>query len=167
MILARYNGIKKNIVDKLSIDNCISFIEKWENGSKVVWGQRSQSDENAFMYALRTLYYKIIQSFSSIKQYPHVTGFGLYDRTVMDELRKLENTDIMLRNIIPQLGYDIAFVEYRQPLRKSGKSHYNFKSYFELALKSLVYTTKLPLHIITVFGSVASGFFLTVNIINF
>ncbi|MCI9215763.1 glycosyltransferase family 2 protein [Lachnospiraceae bacterium 42-17] len=132
------------------------FIKKWEEGYKVVWGQKVKSQENPLMYAIRTLYYKIINLFSNLKQYPHMTGFGAYDKVVMDEIRKAQEPDPLLRNLIPDLGYEVGIVEYEQPRRKSGRSHYNFFSYVDTAIKSLVNTSRAPLRLVTYIGIIFS-----------
>ncbi|MDR0617757.1 MAG: glycosyltransferase family 2 protein [Endomicrobium sp.] len=121
------------------------FLEHWENGAKVVWGQRTNSDEKFLMKKLRILYYKIIKKFSYIKQYEKVTGWGLYDRSVINNFRNLNDPIPILRNIIPDFGYDVVLVPYHQPIRSRGKTSYSLFSYFDLALSSLVHTSKVPL----------------------
>ncbi|MDR0617208.1 MAG: glycosyltransferase family 2 protein [Endomicrobium sp.] len=118
-----------------------NFLKHWENGAKVVWGQRTGSE----MKKIRNLYYKIIKKFSYIKQYEKVTGWGLYDKSVINNFRNLNDPMPILRNIIPDFGYDVVLVPYHQPIRTQGKSSYSLFSYFDLALSSLVHTSKVPL----------------------
>lgn len=130
------------------------FIKKWEEGYKVVWGQKEGSDENKVMYAIRCLYYKIIKGMAENDQYENVTGFGLYDREVLDLLKKYAGPTPNFRNMISEFGYDIAFVQYHQPKRKSGKSSYNLFRYFNVAINDMVNTSKLPLRVATCVGAV-------------
>ena len=51
------------------------MIEKWEQGYKVIVGQKTKSDESRLMYSLRTLYYKLIGALSDSKQIQHFNGF--------------------------------------------------------------------------------------------
>ena len=44
------------------------FVKKWEEGYKCIVGQRKRSDENHFMYGLRRLYYKVVDTLSDTKQ---------------------------------------------------------------------------------------------------
>src|SRR5512138_2534416 len=67
------------------------FIAKWEAGYKVVMGVKSRSEETAIFYALRSLFYRTLRRFSEIDLVEHFTGFGLYDRQVMDVLRSLSD----------------------------------------------------------------------------
>lgn len=130
------------------------FIKKWEEGHKVVWGKKQSSQESKGMFKIRTLYYKIIAAFSDVKQYEHTTGFGLYDRTVVQMLVKSEEPSQNFRNLIAEFGFDIAFIEYDQPKRASGKSHYSFWDYLDTAIEALVNTSHLPIRFSIYFGTI-------------
>lgn len=132
------------------------FLNKWEKGYKVVWGQKTKTQENKIMYGIRALYYKTIQLLSNQNQYDQVTGFGLYDKEVMNQIRLVDEPDLLLRNLIVNLGYEVGIVEYEQPKRNSGTSHYNFLSYFDTAISSIVYTSRAPLRIVTFTGIILS-----------
>lgn len=127
------------------------FIAQWEKGYKVVWGKKTASEESKTMYAVRGLYYKIIQKSADTKQYEQVTGFGLYDREVVDLLRSAEEPNPYFRNLIAEYGYEIGFVEYLQPKRAAGKSSYTFAAYLNTAIESFVNTSRLPMRI-AIFG---------------
>lgn len=91
------------------------------------------------------------------EQYENVTGFGLYDREVLDLLRKYSGPTPNFRNMISEFGYEIAFISYRQPKRKSGKSSYNLFRYMNIALNDLVNTSKLPLRLATFIGAIVAS----------
>lgn len=133
------------------------YISLWEQGYKVVWGKKERSEESRFMFSLRTIYYKIIKSLSEVKQYEHVTGFGLYDRSVVNLLRFADEPTPYFRNLIAEFGIEIGFIPYVQPVRKTGKSSYNFFRYFDTALSSLINTSRVPLRLATIIGFMMSG----------
>ena len=54
------------------------FLQKWEEGSMIVMGIKSQSEESFLMFKLRSLYYSVIDKISNNKLYKNFTGFGLY-----------------------------------------------------------------------------------------
>lgn len=132
------------------------FIKKWEEGSKVVWGKKEGSDESKLMYAIRCLYYKIIKGIAENEQYENVTGFGLYDREVVELLKKYAGPTPNFRNMISEFGYPITFIEYHQPKRKAGHSSYNLIKYMNIALNDMVNTSKLPLRMATFFGAIVA-----------
>lgn len=128
------------------------FIKKWEEGYKVVWGKKIGSGENKIMYAIRCIYYKILKAVADTKQYENVTGFGLYDKVVMDYLRDMEEKEPSLRNLVTELGYEVGMVEYYQPARERGKSSYNLFRYINAGLNMIVRTSTLPLRMATILG---------------
>lgn len=130
------------------------FLELWEDGNKIVWGKKDGSDESKIMYAIRCLYYKIIKGIAENEQYENVTGFGLYDKEVVQLLKKFSGPTPNFRNMISEFGYPIAFIEYHQPKRKSGHSSYNLFKYFNVALNDMVNTSKVPLRLATILGMI-------------
>ena len=45
------------------------FVKEWENGYKIVIGVKTNSEENKFMYAIRSAYYKLIKKISDCLLY--------------------------------------------------------------------------------------------------
>ena len=131
-----------------------TFLREWEKGAKVVWGKKTASGESKLMWHVRSLYYKIIRYFSDVKMYEQITGFGLYDREVVKRMEEAGDPIPYFRNLIPELGYEPAMVEFVQPARERGKSSYNLYRYFNEAMASLVNTSQVPLKIATVIGFV-------------
>ncbi len=128
------------------------FIKKWEEGYKVVWGRKSGTEEKGLIKFFRRMYYKIIKSMADSPQYENVTGFGLYDREVMDLMRKTNDPTPNFRNMIGEFGYEVGFIDYYQEKRKKGKSSYNFFKYVNVAINSLVTTSTTPLRVATILG---------------
>lgn len=133
------------------------FLRKWEEGYKVVMGQKTKSRENFFMFQVRKLYYKIMNYLSETEQLSNVTGYGLFDKEVLDMIKWMDDPDPYIRGLITQLGYKWCLVEYTQQERKVGKSSYNFSRYFDFAITGLTHVSKKPLRIVTMFGFVMSG----------
>ncbi len=143
------------------------FIRKWEEGYKVVWGKKLDSEESKLMYAFRLLYYKIVKSMAESVQYDNVTGFGLYDKEVMDLLRNSNDPTPNFRNLIGEYGYEVGMVEYHQPKRKAGKSSYNFFKYYSVAVNSLITTSRIPLRVATFLGTIVAGLSFAVGVVYF
>ena len=127
------------------------FIKYWEEGYKIVCGQKVGSDEGKIKYALRSLYYKIIKSLSNIPQYEHISGITLWDREVNEELLTIDY-DYYFRFAAADMGYSIMLVPYRQAERAHGKSSYSVLRYFSFAVQSLVTTSTAPLRFMTIMG---------------
>lgn len=145
------------------------FIEKWEEGHRIVSGVKTSSKENGFVYFLRTVYYKLIKNMSSVKMIEHFTGFGLYDHTFIDLLRQLDDPIPFVRGIVAEYGegFNMIEVEYEQPLRRAGKTHNNFYSLYDAAMLSFTSYTKIGLRIATFIGIAVSGISIVAAIVFF
>ncbi len=128
------------------------FVQKWEEGYKIVCGIKTASRENPIMYFLRSCYYRTIKKMSSVEQIEHFTGFGLYDKRFIEVLRDLNDPTPFIRGIVAELGFKRCDIEYTQPKRRGGKSKNNWYSLYDAAMLSFTSYTKIGLRIATFFG---------------
>lgn len=142
-----------------------SFLQKWEEGYKVVLGQKTKSKENPLMFQVRKLYYKIMEKLSETEHLTNVTGYGLFDKEVLDMIKWMDDPDPYIRGVVTQLGYKWCLVEYTQQERTSGKSSYNFNRYFDFAITGLTHVSKKPLRIVTLAGLIMSAISFAIAII--
>ena len=138
------------------------FIRQWEAGAKVVCGVKPKSKENPVMYALRDCFYKTIRKFSDTPQIDHFTGFGLYDRVVIEALRKFNEPYPYLRGLVAEIGFKRVEVAYEQQARIHGKTKNNFFTLYDCAMTGFVNHTKAPLRLAAFVGFIiAIASFLT------
>jgi len=128
------------------------FIQKWEEGYKVVVGVKTSSQESGLFYLLRSLYYRVLRSFSEVRLIDNFTGFGLYDKKVIEILREFNDPYPYFRGLIADIGYDIAEIEFNQPRRKRGISKNNFYTLYDMAMLGVVSYTKVPLRLAAMLG---------------
>jgi polyisoprenyl-phosphate glycosyltransferase len=133
------------------------FIEAWNEGAKVVVGQKRSSAESSLFWALRSLYYRGVQAIAEVPLLQHVTGFGLYDRRVLELLRKCEDPYPYLRGLICELGLPISLIQYDQPLRKRGITKNNFFTLFDMAMLGVTSHSRAPLRLATILGFALSA----------
>ena len=129
-----------------------AFVAHWEQGRKVVMGVKEGSEESVVMYSIREAYYRLLARIADIQIVRQATGFGLYDRVVIEQLRRLEDPYPYFRGIMAELGYEAATVPYRQPLRQRGITKNNFYSLYDLAMLGIVSHSKVPLRLATMTG---------------
>lgn len=129
-----------------------AFLQKWEEGYKVVMGQKTKSKENPIMFQIRKLYYRIMENLSETGHLANVTGYGLFDKEVLDMIKWMDDPDPYIRGLVTQLGYKWCLVEYTQQKRTSGESSYNFNRYFDFAVTGMTHVSKKPLRIVTMVG---------------
>lgn len=133
------------------------FVKEWEAGYKIVSGIKTASKESKIMYFLRSCYYKTIKKMSEVEQIEHFTGFGLYDQSFIDVLRKLEDPTPFLRGVVAELGYRRTEVSYTQPQRRAGMTSNNWYRLYDAAMLSFTSYTKIGLRIATMLGFLMSA----------
>ena len=132
------------------------FVEEWENGARVVAGVRSGHRQNRLMYAIRSLYYRLMRMGTDLDTIDHFTGFGLYDRKFLDVLRQIDDPMPFLRGMVAEFGGDVKKVAYEQVNRRSGKTHHSFYSLYDAAMISFTSYTSMGLRFVTLLGFLIS-----------
>jgi len=135
------------------------FVAEWEKGHRIVSGIKTSSKENPIIYFMRTVYYKLIKNMSSVEMIEHFTGFGLYDKSFIELLRNLDDSQPFLRGIVAEYGsgFNRIEIEYTQQDRLHGKTHNNFYSLYDAAMLSITSYTKVLLRVATFLGFISSG----------
>jgi polyisoprenyl-phosphate glycosyltransferase len=128
------------------------FLRRWEAGSKVVLGVKESADESGLFYALRDRYYRMLARIADIELVRQSTGFGCYDQSVIDSLRRIDDPYPYFRGLIAEIGHEPSLVPFRQPLRKRGISSQNFYTLYDLAFLGIVNHSKVPLRMATMSG---------------
>ena len=140
------------------------FIQKWEEGFLAVAGIKTASLENPFIFFMRGIYYRLIRMSSSVDLLEQFTGFGLYDRKVMEILRNLHEPYPYFRGLVSDIGFPVAKVPYTQAARVHGKTSSNFFMLFDVAMLGFTNYTKIPLRMATLLGFFAAGMSLLVGL---
>jgi glycosyltransferase involved in cell wall biosynthesis len=133
------------------------FVKEWEKGNKIVIGIKTKSHENKLMYFFRSCYYGIIKKIAEVEQIAQFTGFGLYDKSFIDVLKKLEDPNPYMRGIIAELGFERAEVKYTQPKRLHGKSKNDFFSLYDYAMVGITSYSKALMRMATFVGFFLAG----------
>jgi glycosyltransferase involved in cell wall biosynthesis len=129
------------------------FVKKWEEGYKIVVGVKQGSKESSLMFGVRRFYYWFVNKLSSDVELVHnFTGFGLYDRVVVEQLRGTEEQYPYFRGLVCDLGYERAVIEYMQPVRERGRTKNNFYSLYDMAMLGVTNHSKVPLRMAVMAG---------------
>jgi polyisoprenyl-phosphate glycosyltransferase len=128
------------------------FVRKWEEGYKIVLAQKTESRESRLLFFVRKSYYNIINRLSEIELVKNVTGFGLYDRRVVEDIRKIDDPYPYFRGLICDLGYERALIPFTQPVRKRGLTKNNFYTLWDMAMLGITNHSKVPLRIAVFVG---------------
>lgn len=148
------------------------FIKKWEQNYKIVLAVKPESDESVNIFFIRKMYYKFLSAISEVPLIQNTTGYGLFDRKIIEILKKLNVPYPYFRGLLSEIGYPIAAVPFKQPIRKKGITKNNFYTLYDLAVLGITNHSKVPLRIMALSGFILSflsllvaAFFLIAKII--
>ena len=141
------------------------MIARWEEGYSMVLCVKRASDENPFMFWIRKTYYALVQRLSSIQTFQNFTGFGLYDRKVVDAVRAFEDPYPYFRGMIAEIGLPHYEIPYDQPRRKRGTTKNNFYALYDLAMLGITNLSNVPLRFVTFLGFSCSVLSLLVGLV--
>jgi glycosyltransferase involved in cell wall biosynthesis len=141
----------------------VEFLKKWEAGFKIVLGEKIGSSESGAMFAIRKAYYNLVSRLADVELLRNVTGFGLYDREVIEQFRRLDDSYPYVRGLISELGYEVGRIPYHQPNRRSGLTKNNFYTLYDMAMLGFTSHSKVPLRLATMAGFALAFFSLLVG----
>jgi len=128
------------------------LIEEWRKGVKTVVCVKESSEESPVFFLIRRTYYALVHRLSDTKLIQNFTGFGLYDRAIVEYCRKVDDPYPYFRGQISEIGLPIKEIPYRQPLRKRGITKNNFFTLYDLAMLGITSHSKVPLRLATMLG---------------
>jgi glycosyltransferase involved in cell wall biosynthesis len=128
------------------------YVKEWEDGHKIILGQKTSSKESKIVYSMRSRYYRYLRKKSDVEFIEHVTGSGLYDREFIEALKGIEEPRPFLRGIVAEMGYNIKLIPYEQPKRKSGRSSNGLFGYYDAGMQGLTSYTKFGVRLAVFFG---------------
>jgi polyisoprenyl-phosphate glycosyltransferase len=145
----------------------VDLIREWESGAMCVVGIKRTSKEASLMFWLRKQYYKTVERLSPIETIQNFTGFGLYDRKVMEIVRQFGDAYPFFRGMVAEIGLPTVKLLYDQPKRKFGITSNNWYSLYEVGMHGIISFSKVPLRLAVLGGFVGALLSLVVAFIYF
>ncbi len=130
----------------------ITMLNKWREGSFVVWGTREQRDDpwsaKAFSYVYSTLMQRL-----ALRDMPR-TGLDLclVDRKVIEAVVGMREKNTSIFGLILWAGFPQVFVPYHREARRRGKSRWTFGKKLKLVVDSFVSFSFFPIRLVTYLG---------------
>ncbi len=135
----------------------VEMIHEWEKGFPIVVAIKNSSDESGLMYRIRTAYYRLVASLTNVEVIEHFTGFGLYDRSVVEQIRaNFRDPYPYFRGMIAELGLPHSKVFYNQKRRKHGITKNNFYSLYDIAMLGITNLSRVPLRVVIGCGFISA-----------
>jgi polyisoprenyl-phosphate glycosyltransferase len=103
------------------------------------------------------VYFSVLRYFTDIKFDGTVANFGIFNRDVVDSVCAMQEPIFVFPIMINWIGFKKTTLEVSHSEREEGKSSYNFRRLFELAVNIILANSDKPLWIMMKFGlSIAS-----------
>ncbi len=118
------------------------FIRQWRAGSPIILGTRRSEKTGRVLGEVRRRGYAFLQRNADYPVIPGATGFGLYDREVVDFLATLNEPEPFFRGMLVETGYPITLIPYDRPERRAGETKNGFKELADFAASSLAGSSK-------------------------
>ena len=99
------------------------FIDLWRAGHPIILGVREKERNALPLRVLRHIAYYFSNRFFDYAVIPNATGFGLYDRKVVDILSRIDEPEPFFRGLLVEVGYPITTIRYPRPPRHGGRSN--------------------------------------------
>lgn len=147
-----------------------TFVEHWQQGYDVVYGQRIQRDGETWLKKkTASLFYQLINRISDI-DIPKDTGdFRLMSRRSIDSLARFREQHRFMKGLFAWVGYPQKAVPYRRDARVAGTTKWNYFQLFNLAIEGITSFSTSPLKLSTYVGITTAllafcyGFFIIVK----
>lgn len=128
------------------------FIDLWQKGHDVVVGVRALRHEALPMVLARKAFYRLLDQISDTPQQLDAGDFRLVDRSILDQLRTIEDAQPYVRGLISELARNQGSVRYQRDRRQFGESKFPLRQLVKLGLEGIYAHSTIPLQIATYIG---------------
>lgn len=135
------------------------MLQCWEEGYDDVYARRrNRAEEGWLRKKLSQAYYRILQKMTAkIDILPNAGDFRLLDRKCVDAIKGLRETQRYTKGMYSWIGFKKKEILFEAKERFAGKSSFNFRSLFNLAVEGITSFTIAPLRISTLIGLAVSA----------
>lgn len=131
----------------------LEFLQKWQEGAKIVWGKRKSRDEESWRIYVSSIFSKLIAKFAMPPDSKFTTGsFFLIDKKVANCFREFQERNRITFALVAWTGFDQSVVLYDRKKRLAGKSGWNFNKMIKSMYDAFIGFSFLPVRIMTVLG---------------
>ena len=135
------------------IDAIDEMVDKYYEGSDVVYGVRSARDTDTFFKKFTAEgYYKVMKKMGADIVFNHA-DYRLMSRRALDGLASFKEVNMFLRGVVPMIGYKSDKVYYARKERFAGESKYPLKKMLAFAWEGITSLSTKPIRMITVLGA--------------
>ncbi len=133
------------------------MVQLWRAGYDMVYGVIADRGHESLLKRLGTgMFYKIMETGSSVSIPRNAGDFRLLDRRVVSAMRQLPERNRFMKGLYAWVGFKSVALPFVPLERATGQSSFSFRSLQKLALAGLTAFTTLPLRIWSGVGAMIS-----------
>ncbi|OJV42951.1 MAG: glycosyltransferase [Bacteroidales bacterium 36-12] len=136
-------------------DEIPNLYNKAQEGWDSVFAQRVERNDTFLKRNFSKSFYKLFSYLTDTKQDATVANFGIYHRKVVDAILEMKDQIRFFPTMVQWVGFHKYYLPVKHSERREGKSSYNLKSLFRLALNTIIAFSDKPLRL-----TVKIGFYL-------
>ena len=132
----------------------LTMLDKWREGSFIVWGTRVQRDDPLSARLFSKIYCKLMRHLALGDMPDTGLDLCLIDRKVIEAITAMREKNTSIFGLILWTGFPQVFVPYNRQPRKRGKSRWTFSRKIKLMVDSFVSFSFAPIRLVTYIGMI-------------
>ena len=128
------------------------FLERWRKGYDLVVGVRRERDDGQTYHWARKMFYRLLATMSDDGIVIDSGDFRLLDRTILDQLRAIDDAAPFVRGLTSMLAAKPCTVPYDRRPRLHGESKFPLRNLLGLAVDGMLAHSIVPLRVATYTG---------------
>jgi len=124
-----------------------NLYRKAQEGFDSVFAQRANRNDTFFKRFLSGIFYVLFSYLTETKQDPTVANFGIYRHCVIEAILDMKDQIRFFPTMVQWAGFRKYYLQVEHANRFEGKSSYNIKTLFRLALNSMIAFSDKPLRL--------------------
>lgn len=137
-------------------EEIVKLYDKLKEGYDLVYGIRSNRQDNLFKKTLATAFWWSINKMADVKMPENQTMLRILSREVVDSLKEMKEYSRFIHGMMAWTGFDVTQVEVSHAPRLKGTSKYDIKNQIRLALHAVTSFSIMPLRLATFAGFLTS-----------
>ena len=124
------------------------FVARWNEGYEIVYGvMEERQGEGRFKEWTARGFYRLLGRLTDIEVPPAAGDFRLVDRSALDAVRAMRESNRYLRGMFSWVGFQQTGIPYTSPPRVAGRSKYSRVRMFRLAADAVIGFSSRPLRL--------------------
>ena len=133
------------------------MLDSVKDGIEIVYGVRTNRQENFALRTLRKIYYRMLRKASTFNLQNDAGEFVLISSRIRDAIVQVKDENPYVRGLIAQTNGKSISIQYVWKKRNNGKSKSSLLVLADVAISGMVSSTHIPARIALIFGFLTSA----------